>query len=156
MEVGRPEALAVHGAHVGGERVEPHIKDVRRLTGHGDSPFEIGPGNGEIGEAALYKRHHFVPACIGLDEQGFALVEFEKPVLEFGKLEEEVLFGYRLCRPSAIRTRIAGLGIIHVEVVVDTILACIGSLVDIAVAAAPLEQILDYSGMLRTRGALKE
>src|SRR5215475_7542593 len=114
MQVSGPEALTVHSAHVRRQRVKPHIKNVRRLAGHRDSPFEVGAGNGKIGESALHKRDYLVPAGIGLDEKGLAFVEFEQPVLEFGKLEKEVLFGYRLRRAAAIRTRVTGLGIVHV------------------------------------------
>ena len=34
--------LAFDRAHVGGQRVEPDVEDVRRFAGHRDAPFDIG------------------------------------------------------------------------------------------------------------------
>jgi hypothetical protein len=73
VQVGRPEVLAIHRfaidrAHVGGERVEPHVEHVRRFAVHRDAPFDVGARDGKIGEPGLHERDHFVAARLRLDE----------------------------------------------------------------------------------------
>jgi hypothetical protein len=56
---------------------------------------------------------------------------------------------------AAVVTGIAGLGLVDVEVVVDAVLPGVGALVDVAVAPAALEQVLDDARVLGAGGALE-
>jgi hypothetical protein len=90
---------------------------VRCFAFHGNAPLDIGARDGKIAEPAFDKGYDFVAAGIGLDEIGLGVVEIKQAVLEGGELEEEVFFGDRLGGTAAIGTRVAGLGVVDVEVV---------------------------------------
>ncbi len=57
--------------------------------------------------------------------------------------------------PAAVRARIARLRVVHVQVVMDAVLAGVGAFVDVAVLAAALEQVLHDARVLRAGGALE-
>ncbi len=69
------------------------------------------------------------------------------------KLEEVVFFGDRFGGTAAIGTVVARLGIVHIELVEDAILAGVAAFVDVAVVQAALEQPLHCFVVLRVGGA---
>ena len=72
------------------------------------------------------------------------------------ELEEIILFGDGFGGAAAIGTRIAGLGVVDVELVEDAVLAGVAAFIDVAVLAAALEQILHHVGvMVAVGGALE-
>ena len=137
VQVGGPQVLALHRAHVGDQRVEPDVEDVRCLRpARGMPHLMVVRRDGEIVQALpCTKRDHFVAARLGLDEIGLRLVELEQPVLEGRELEEVVLLGDGLGGAAAVGAGIAGLGVVDVEFVEDAVLAGVGALVDVAVLA---------------------
>ena len=155
VQVGGPEALALDRRLISDERVEPDVEDVRRFAFHRNAPLDICAGDRKIGQALAHEGQHFVAARFGLDEIGLRFVKLQQSVGKRGELEEEVLFGDGLGGPAAIRARVAGLGFVDVEVVEDAVLAGVRTLVDVAVLAAALEQIVDHAGVLRVGGALE-
>src|SRR5581483_3712859 len=155
VQLGGPQVFARHGGHVSGQRIEPHVEDVRRVAFDGYAPLDRGPADRKVAQALLYERDHFVAARLGKDEIGLVFVELQQPVLEFGELEIEILFGDRLRGPSAIRARIAGFRFADVEFVEDAILSGVGAFVDITVLETPVEQVLDHAGVLGVGGALE-
>ena len=155
VQVGGPEAFAIHRAHVRGERVEPHVEHVRRFAGDGNAPLDIGAGDGKIVEALAQEGDDFVAARFGLEKFGVRFVKFQQAAGEGRKLEEEVLFGDGLGGPAAIGAGIAGLGVIDVEIVEDAVLAGVRAFIDVAVIAATLEQVIDHARVFGAGGALE-
>jgi hypothetical protein len=52
VQVGRPQIFAIRRPRsCSDERVEPDVEDVRRFAGHRNAPFDVGAGDGKIGEA---------------------------------------------------------------------------------------------------------
>ena len=89
VQVGGPVAAilpigAAHRAEVCNQSVEPDIEHVRRFVRNGDAPFDRGPRDRQILQAALDEADHLVAASLGLDEFGMFVVEFEQAVLERG------------------------------------------------------------------------
>ena len=155
VEVGGPEAFSIDCAHVGGKRVEPDIEDVRGFVRDGNAPFDGGPADGDVLEALLHERDHFIAARFRADEFGIVFVELEQPLLERRKLEVEILLGDGFGGASAIRAGIARLGFVDVQLIEDAILAGVVALVDVAAFDAAVEQILDNFGVLGIGGALE-
>src|SRR5262249_41476326 len=134
------------------QRIEPDIEDVIAFDRQRDAPFDRGAADGEILQALLDEADYFIAARSGLDPLGIVLVELQQAVREGGELEEVILFGDRFGRAATIRAGIAGLGVIHVELVIDAVLTRIASLVDITVVEALLEEPLDGLMMPRIGG----
>ena len=73
-------------------------------------------------------------------KSGLLFVELQQLVGERRELEEVILFGHGLGGAAAIGARIAGLGVVHVELVEDAILPGVTAFIDVAVRQAALEE----------------
>src|ERR1700676_53714 len=97
MQVGGPVALllvlrAANGAEIGGQRVEPDVKNVRLFSGNRNAPADGGASDAEIFEAAFDEAEDFVLSGLGLNEIGIFFVEIEQRLLERREFEEIVGF----------------------------------------------------------------
>ena len=147
VQVGGPEVLAFDRAHVSGQRVEPDVEDVVAFDRHRDAPLDGRAADRKIVQPLLDERDHFVAARLGLDEIRLLFVELQQLVLKRRELEEVVLFGDGLGRTAAVGARIAGLGIVDVQLVEHAVLAGVRALVDVAVVEAALKQLLHDLGV---------
>src|SRR5882762_3688755 len=87
VKVGGPVAApfvsgAADGAEIGGERVEPDVKDVRLFTGDGNAPANGGAGDAETFQTAFDEADDFVATSFWLDETGILFVKIEQRLLE--------------------------------------------------------------------------
>ena len=160
VQIGRPQGFAVnflvvHGAHIGRERVEPHVEDVFLVAGHRNTPFDRRAADGKILQPSLHEGQHLIAARLGKNEVRLRFVKVQQAVLKRRETEIVVLFGHGLGGPSAIGARIAGLGVGDVELVGHAILAGVRSFVDVPVRQAPLEQILHHGRVGFARGPLE-
>src|SRR5476649_2177185 len=158
VQVGGPETFAIqlftiHGAHVADEGVEPDVEHVLALHRKRDAPVQRSTADGKVVEAGANEREDFVAARVGLDEIGLRFVEFDQFTGEGGELEEVVFLGDGFGGPGAIKTRIAGLGVVDVELVGHAVLAGVTALVDKPVVHAALEEPLHHFVMARVGGA---
>ncbi len=95
----------------------------------------------------------------GWMKSGLLFVELEQASGERGEFEKVVLFGDGFGGPAAIRTGIAGLGVVDVEFVEDAILAGVAAFVDAAVLQAALKQPLHgfamrWASVVRTKWSM--
>ena len=88
-----------------------------------------------------------------LDEIRILFVKIEQRLLERGKLEEIIFFGDGFGGAAAIGTIFAGLGVVHVSVVVDAVLAGVVAFVDVAVFVAEFEEPLHGADVVEIGGA---
>src|ERR1035437_8346271 len=160
MQVGGPKILAmnffaVDGGHVGGECVKPDVEHVLGFVGHGDAPLDGRAGDGEILQTLLDEGDDFVAARFGLNEIGLVFVELQEFSGVFGKLEIIIFFGDGFGGAAAIRAGTAGLGVVHIGVIEDAVLAGVVAFINLPPFAAAAEQILDAVGMAVAGGALE-
>src|SRR5216683_1562802 len=146
MDISRPESCllilrATDSAEIGGERVEPDVKNVGLLAGNGNAPANRSSRDAQVAEAAFDKTENFVATGFGLDEIGMLGVPIEKRLLECGELEVEIGFGNGFRGTAAIGAVLAGL-YVDVGVVVDAVLAGVVSGVDETIVSALLEKPL--------------
>ena len=167
--LGGPEALQALGgllgvvAVAGGgdvveQGVEPHVGHVLGVEGQRDAPVEGGAGDGEVLQAAFHEAHDLVAANLGLDEVGVGGVEVEQRLLELGELEEPALLLDALERALAVGAQghgglvvvalLVGVGVAHVGLGEEGLLghavpALVGALVNVALLAQDLPEVLD-------------
>ncbi len=158
VQVGGPQTVALEAAifyraHVADERIEPHVEDVLSLHRQRNAPFQRGAADGKIVEAGAHKGEHFIAARFRLDEIGLRFVQLDQLFGESRELEEVVFLGDGLGGAAALRARVAGLGLVDVEFVVNAILAGVAALIDVAVVQAALEQPLHHFVMGGRGGA---
>ena len=82
VQIGGPEVLAFHRAHVRDQRVEPDVEDVIAFDRHRDAPLDVVRLMERSLSRLLHERDHFVAARLGLDEVGILFVQLEQLLLE--------------------------------------------------------------------------
>src|SRR5215831_13536033 len=113
VQIRGPAVLAFYGADIGNKRIEPHIKNVRRVCLEWNAPLDTGSRDREIRKPLFYECQHLVAAYLRLNEIRICFVKLEKRLRKCRELEEIVLFGNFLVGLSRLRIDIAGLGVIY-------------------------------------------
>ena len=112
--------------------------------------------DGKIVQPLLDEGDDFVALRLRLDEIGLLVVELEQALGERRELEKVILLGDRFRGPAAIRARIAGLGLVHVQLVENAVLAGVTALVHVAVLHAALKEPLHGFAMSLVFGRADE
>src|SRR2546429_524953 len=157
MKISRPEYClfilrAADSAEIGGQRIEPDVKDVRLFARDRNTPTNCGACDAEIPEAAFDKAENLVAARFGLNEIPVLGIPIEKRFLKGREFEKVICFGDRFCGPAAIGTVFAGL-YVHVGIVVDAVLPGVVTGIDETVFAAQLEKPLHGVRVFQVGGA---
>ena len=163
MHVDRPQALVVaplplrlaeaYRAHVGRQRVEPHVEDMFRIVRERDAPTQARSADREIPESAAHEREDLVAARFGLHEIRLGLVQVDQPLLVFRQAEEVVFFRQRRDQGRVGRR---GLLVGDERLVAEMVLAFVGGLVDRAVRLAAFENLTHRQGVPRIARAAEE
>ena len=122
-------------------------------AGPGNAPFERGAADGEVAQAAADEGDDFIAARFRLDEFRMVAVIIQQRLLELRELEVIIFFLDHLRGPLAIGAERAGRGVIHVQFVVNAVIARVMTLVDEIVFLNLLEEVLHGVRVARFRGA---
>ena len=157
MQIRRPHAAllilrSAHCAEIRGERVEPHVENVRLFARNGNAPADRGTRNAKVLQPAFHETDDFIAARFRLDEIRILFVEIEERLLKPRKLKEIVFFRDRFRGPAAVGTVVARLRIVHEGIVVNAVLAGVVTLVDVTVFAAESKEPLHGSNVRQVRG----
>ena len=68
-------SFAFDRAHVVDQRIEPDVEDVVAFHRQRNAPLDRGAADGEIVQALLHEREHFIAARFRQDEVGLLFVE---------------------------------------------------------------------------------
>src|SRR4051794_27050466 len=109
MQVRGPERLAVcslalDGAYVGGEGIEPDVENVVAFDGKRNAPLDCGPADGEVAQALPDERDYFIPPRFGQDEIGLLVVQVQQAIRKPGEFKKVILLCDRLRGTAAVRT----------------------------------------------------